>query len=88
MFYVVGREDKLNADNRLVVNNFQDELAQQIGSLCNLVETSLSEQKEHLLSVEKLSHSFTGIHEKVLDDACGVILINNLHSPDVFSVLR
>ncbi|KAG2682993.1 hypothetical protein I3843_10G011500 [Carya illinoinensis] len=66
LFSKIGREDKLNADNRLVVNNFQVELAQQIGSLCNLVETSLSEQKEHLLSVEKLSHSFTGIHEKAV----------------------
>lgn len=71
LLYVVGREDKLNADNRLVVNNFQVELSQQIGLLCNLVETSLSEQKEHLMRVEKLSHSLTGIHEKVFNDACG-----------------
>ncbi|KAG2682991.1 hypothetical protein I3843_10G011500 [Carya illinoinensis] len=82
LFSKIGREDKLNADNRLVVNNFQVELAQQIGSLCNLVETSLSEQKEHLLSVEKLSHSFTGIHEKLLgSEACeAASIFNDLQS--------
>lgn len=64
LFSKIGREDKLNADNRLVVNNFQAELAQQIGSLCNLVATSMSKQQEHLQSVEKLCHSFTGTHDK------------------------
>lgn len=67
MFYFIGREDKLNADNRVVVNNFQLELAQQIGSLCNLVASSVSRQSEHLQSVEKLCHSFMTIHDKVLN---------------------
>lgn len=64
LFSKIGREDRLNADNRLVVTNFQAELAQKIGSLCNLVATSTSKQQEHLLCVEKLCHSFTGTHDK------------------------
>lgn len=59
-----------------MVNNFQVELAQQVGSLGNLVATSMSEQNEHLQCVEKLCHSFTGIHDKVLNDTCIIVLIN------------
>nr|POE67314.1 kinesin-like protein kin-5c [Quercus suber] len=62
------REDRLNADNRLVVTNFQAELAQKIGSLCNFVATSMSKQQEQLHCVEKLCHSFTGTHDKFLMD--------------------
>ena len=47
------------------MNNFQVELAQQVGYLWNTVATSLSEQNEHLQSTEKLCHSFLGIHDKV-----------------------
>ena len=67
MFYFIGREDKLNDDNRVLVNNFQVELAQQIGYLCNLVASSVSQQNEHLQSVEKLCCSFTDRHDKVLN---------------------
>ncbi|KAA8516739.1 hypothetical protein F0562_017063 [Nyssa sinensis] len=35
LFLKIAREDKLSADNRSVVNNFQAELAEQLGSLCN-----------------------------------------------------
>ncbi|KAE8098577.1 hypothetical protein FH972_016630 [Carpinus fangiana] len=68
LFSKIGREDKLNADNRLVVNNFQVELAQKVGCLGNLVETSMSEQKEHLQCVENFCHSFTGMHDKAVMD--------------------
>ncbi|KDO70475.1 hypothetical protein CISIN_1g003495mg [Citrus sinensis] len=63
-----GREDKLNADNRSVVENFQVELAQQIGSLCDIVDLSTCQQNEHLKHVEKLCHSLLGIHEKAVID--------------------
>ncbi|GMI71067.1 hypothetical protein like AT2G36200 [Hibiscus trionum] len=66
LFQKIGREDKLNSDNRVVVNNFQSELAQQIGSLCNLVASSVSQQNEHLQSVEKLCCSLTNIHDKAI----------------------
>ncbi|GMI96676.1 hypothetical protein like AT2G36200 [Hibiscus trionum] len=66
LFLKIGREDKLNSDNRVVVNNFQVELAQQIGSLCNLVASSVSQQNEHLQGVEKLCCSFTDIHDKAI----------------------
>ncbi|XVF76179.1 hypothetical protein PTKIN_Ptkin13bG0245800 [Pterospermum kingtungense] len=68
LFLKIGREDKLNADNRVVVNEFQAELAQQIGCLCNLVASSVSQQNEHLQNVEKLCHSFTNIHDKAILD--------------------
>ncbi|XWS59472.1 hypothetical protein CRYUN_Cryun08bG0125000 [Craigia yunnanensis] len=68
LFLKIGREDKLNDDNRVLVNNFQVELAQQIGSLCNLVASSVSQQNEHLQSVEKLCCSFTDIHDKAIFD--------------------
>ncbi|KAK8553977.1 hypothetical protein V6N13_072899 [Hibiscus sabdariffa] len=66
LFLKIGREDKLNSDNRVVVINFQSELEQQIGSLCNLVASSVSHQNEHLQSVEKLCCSFTNIHDKAI----------------------
>lgn len=68
LFAKIGREDKLSSDNRAVVNNFQAELAQKVGSLCNTVTTSLSEQNRHLQGVEKLCHSFLGIHDKAAID--------------------
>ncbi|CAL0310527.1 unnamed protein product [Lupinus luteus] len=68
LFLKIGREDKLNSDNRTVVNNFEVELAQQVGSLRNTVAQSLSKQNEHLQSVEKLCHSFLGINDKTIID--------------------
>ncbi|KAJ7976146.1 Kinesin-like protein [Quillaja saponaria] len=68
LFLKIGREDKLSSDNRAVVNNFQVDLAQKVGSLCNTVATSLSRQNEHLQSVEKLCHSFLGDHDKAVVD--------------------
>ncbi|XP_020205961.1 kinesin-like protein KIN-5C [Cajanus cajan] len=68
LFLKIGREDRLNTDNRAVVINFQAELAQQVGSLCNTVTTSLSEQNEHLEGVKKLCHSFLEVHDKAAVD--------------------
>ncbi|KAK7337255.1 hypothetical protein VNO77_17820 [Canavalia gladiata] len=68
LFLKIGREDRLNSDNRVVLNNFQAELSQQVGSLCNTVATSLSEQNEHLQGVEKLCHSFLDVHDKAVFD--------------------
>ncbi|CAL8170340.1 unnamed protein product [Prunus armeniaca] len=68
LFLKIGREDKLSADNRLVVNNYQADLAQQIGSLCQMVATSMSRQNEHLQCVENLCHSFLSAHVKAIKD--------------------
>lgn len=65
--YHAGREDKLNADNRSVVNSYQVELTEQIGSLCNIVSSSIARQEEHLQCVEKLCASFLSIHDKVFN---------------------
>ncbi|KAK7268018.1 hypothetical protein RIF29_20700 [Crotalaria pallida] len=68
LFSKIGRGDKLNSGNRAVVDNFQVELTQQVGSLCTTVATSLSRQNEHLECVENLCHSFLGIHDKTVVD--------------------
>lgn len=69
---MAGREDKLSADNRLVVNSYQEDLAKRVGSLCQMVETSMSRQNEHLQGVENLCHSFLLAHEKVLYESLSV----------------
>lgn len=66
MCFCVAREDKLNVDNRSVVNDYQADLVQQLGSLCNTLATSMSRQNEHLQCIEKLCQSFLDIHNKVL----------------------
>ncbi|KAI3434029.1 Kinesin motor domain-containing protein [Psidium guajava] len=66
LFSKIDREDKLNADNKSVVNNFLTELARQVASLCTVVDGSLSQQNEHLDSVEKFCHSFEQVHERAV----------------------
>ncbi|PRQ43996.1 putative plus-end-directed kinesin ATPase [Rosa chinensis] len=66
LFQKIGREDKLSADNRLVVNSYQEDLAKRVGSLCQMVETSMSRQNEHLQGVENLCQSFLLAHEKAV----------------------
>ncbi|XP_057506959.1 kinesin-like protein KIN-5C [Actinidia eriantha] len=68
LYMKIAREDKLNADNRSVVNGFQTELVQQLGSLCNTVATSQSRQNEHLQCIEKNCHSFLDLHNKAVMD--------------------
>ncbi|KAM2878321.1 hypothetical protein FF1_013940 [Malus domestica] len=68
LFQKIGREDKLSADNRLVVNNYQDDLAKQVGSLCKMVATSMSHQNEHLQCVENLCHYFLSANVKAIMD--------------------
>ncbi|KAM2893222.1 hypothetical protein FF1_008605 [Malus domestica] len=68
LFLKIGREDKLSADNRLVVNNYQEDLAKQVGSICQIVATSMSHQNEHLQCVENLCHSFLSAHVKAIMD--------------------
>lgn len=50
------------------MNNYQLELAQQISSICNFVEKSLSSQKGHIQCVEKLCHTFLDMHDKVMHE--------------------
>ncbi|XP_050383598.1 kinesin-like protein KIN-5C isoform X2 [Argentina anserina] len=66
LFQKIGREDKLSADNRLVVNSYQEDLTKRVGSLCQLVETSMACQTEHLEGVENLCQSFLLAHEKAV----------------------
>lgn len=83
--FSVDKEDKLNVDNRLVVNNFQAELGQEIGSLCNMVAISMSQQNEHLQCTEKLCNSFLDVHNKVSSKIGHLLLF--YHSFVHFTVL-
>ncbi|KAL2509195.1 kinesin-related protein [Forsythia ovata] len=68
LFLKIAREDKLNADNRSTVSNFQAELAQQLGSLCDTLTLSMSRQSDHLQCVEKLCNTFLEVHDKAAID--------------------
>ncbi|KAJ8532694.1 hypothetical protein K7X08_015583 [Anisodus acutangulus] len=68
LFKKIAREDKLNTDNRSVVNNFQTELAKQLGSLSSTVARSVSRQNEHIQCVEKFCHNFLESHDKAVLD--------------------
>ncbi|XP_059306108.1 kinesin-like protein KIN-5C [Lycium ferocissimum] len=68
LFQKIAREDKLNTDNRSVVNNFQTELAKKLGSLSRTVATSVSRQNEHLQCVEKFCNNFLESHDKAVLD--------------------
>ncbi|KAI5674373.1 hypothetical protein M9H77_14737 [Catharanthus roseus] len=68
LFMKIDREDKLNADNRSVVSNFQTELAKELSSLCNIVAVSVSRQNEHLQCVDDICHSFLESHDKAVQD--------------------
>ncbi|TMW95748.1 hypothetical protein EJD97_008397 [Solanum chilense] len=75
LFQKIAREDKLSTDNRSVVDNYQTELAKQLGSLSSTVATSVSRQNEHLHHVEKICHNFLASHEKAALD-----LMNKINS--------
>ncbi|KAK9153649.1 hypothetical protein Sjap_001129 [Stephania japonica] len=64
----IAREDKLNAENRSMVDNFQAYLIEKIGTLCNTIDRSMSQQNEHLGSVEKLCNSFLDTHEQLVSE--------------------
>ncbi|XP_010943824.1 kinesin-like protein KIN-5C isoform X2 [Elaeis guineensis] len=68
LFSKIAREDKLNAANRSIVNNFQADLAAKIGTLCHTVVASLDRQNEHLQSVEKLCQSSLDFHDKAVSE--------------------
>ncbi|KAH0721720.1 hypothetical protein KY284_006750 [Solanum tuberosum] len=68
LFLKIDREDKLSADNRSVVNDFQTDLAKQLGFLSNSVAISVCRQNEHLQCVEKFCHDFLESHDKAVVD--------------------
>lgn len=79
-----GREDKLSADNRKVVDNYQVELSEQISNLFNRVASCLSQQNVHLQGVNKLSQSRLEAHNKV--SYCFVLLVLQQSMSYVLSV--
>ncbi|XP_071719965.1 kinesin-like protein KIN-5C [Rutidosis leptorrhynchoides] len=66
LFMKIAREDKLNDGNRAVVTQFEAELAQDVGSLCNMVAASASQQNEQLQCIEKFCDTFIKINEKAI----------------------
>ncbi|CAF1867803.1 unnamed protein product [Brassica napus] len=61
-----GRENKLSADNRKVVDNYQAELSEQISNLFSMVASCLSQQNAQLHGVNKLSQSRLEAHNKAI----------------------
>ncbi|GAA0170189.1 microtubule binding motor protein [Lithospermum erythrorhizon] len=68
LFMKIAREDKLNADNRSIVTNYQAELSQQLGSLGDTVAASIIGQNEHLQSVQRFCNCFLEEHDKAVKD--------------------
>ncbi|CAN6843732.1 unnamed protein product [Brassica oleracea] len=62
----IGIENKLSADNRKVVDNYQAELSEQISNLFNMVASCLSQQNAQLHGVNKLSQSRLEAHNKAI----------------------
>ncbi|KAK1300158.1 hypothetical protein QJS10_CPB13g01540 [Acorus calamus] len=63
-----AREARLSAANRSVVNGFQADLAEKIGSLSSIIVASMARQNEQLQCVEKLCHSCLEVHDKSATD--------------------
>ncbi|CAH2059157.1 unnamed protein product [Thlaspi arvense] len=62
-----GREDKLSADNRKVVDNYQVELfSEHFSNMFSKVASCLSQQNAHLQGVNKLSQSRLEAHNKAI----------------------
>ncbi|KAL9995282.1 putative plus-end-directed kinesin ATPase [Helianthus debilis subsp. tardiflorus] len=68
LFSKIAREDTLSACNRSVVNKFEAELAQDVGSLCNMVAASVTQQNDQLQSVEKFCDTLISINDKAISD--------------------
>ncbi|GJX86622.1 kinesin-like protein KIN-5C, partial [Tanacetum coccineum] len=68
LFMKIAREDKLSAGNRSVVNKFESELAQDVGSLCKMVAASVSQQNEQIQCIEKFCQTFININDKAITD--------------------
>ncbi|XP_068659379.1 kinesin-like protein KIN-5C [Aristolochia californica] len=63
LFHKIDREDKLNAENRSVVNDFHLALSEHIGTLCSTVAVAITKQKEYLQCVEELCRSCLHFHD-------------------------
>lgn len=61
-----GRENKLSADNRKVVDNYQAELSEQISNMFSMVASCLSQQNAQIYGVNKLSQSRLEAHNKAI----------------------
>ncbi|KAI3694582.1 hypothetical protein L1987_77549 [Smallanthus sonchifolius] len=68
LFMKIEREDTMNAGNRSVVNKFESALAQDIGSLCNMVASSVSQQNKQLECIEKHCDAFIKTNDKAISD--------------------
>nr|VDD10237.1 unnamed protein product [Brassica oleracea] len=62
----IGRENKLSADNRKVVDNYQAELSEQISNMFSMVASCLSQQNAQIYGVNKLSQSRLEAHNKAI----------------------
>ncbi|KAK1288108.1 hypothetical protein QJS10_CPB19g00413 [Acorus calamus] len=64
LFSKIAREDRLSSANRSVVNSFQANLLEKIGSLSSIIVTSMAQQNEQLQCVENICTSCLEFHNK------------------------
>ncbi|KAH9322160.1 hypothetical protein KI387_016799, partial [Taxus chinensis] len=62
------RKENVSAGNRSLVNNFQTQLAEQIGRLCNTVVESMAQQNKHLHSLEQQFQSCMEFKDKSAEE--------------------
>ncbi|EPS73213.1 hypothetical protein M569_01542 [Genlisea aurea] len=86
LFLKISREEKLNSDNRKIVNTYQAELSDQLGSLCDSLTVSVSQQREHLQCVENMCNSFLQIHDKAFSEirkkisSCRALFVSHIEA--------
>ncbi|PWA56340.1 hypothetical protein CTI12_AA416920 [Artemisia annua] len=66
LFMKIGMHSFLSyAFNRSVVNKYESNLAQDVGSLCKMMAASISQKNEQIQCIEKFCQTFININDKV-----------------------
>ncbi|GLJ54279.1 hypothetical protein SUGI_1164380 [Cryptomeria japonica] len=68
LFAKIERKEKVSDGNRALVDNFQTELAKQLGQLCNTVVESMTQQNNHLHSLEQQFHACMDFKDKSAEE--------------------
>ncbi|EPS68865.1 hypothetical protein M569_05900, partial [Genlisea aurea] len=90
LFNKIERKDKIEDDNRTLIQMFQTQLIQQLENLHKAVASSTSQQEQQLTQMEKDMHSFVSTKTKAAEElrehlenlrityGCGVNALNDL----------
>ncbi|GAB2255163.1 hypothetical protein Droror1_Dr00008941 [Drosera rotundifolia] len=92
LYAKIAREDKLNADNKSTVINFQTNLVERLGSLCTTVTSSMSKQKEQLKLVDNMCQSLLEAHDKAIHELKKKVMVSRssyaTHMEDLHNMIR